>query len=77
MELNRENVDYIQSACNPVAVAHQLNEWSKDVLHATNNMHDVTSNVLLKAVIGKLCSLYNIDHSGEQAYAYLNQTMEA
>lgn len=71
MELNKENVDYIQSACNPVAVANQLNEWSKDVLHERNNMNDVIDNVLLKAVIGKLCSLYGIDHNGDQAYAYL------
>lgn len=70
MELNEENVNLIQSACNPVAVANQLAKWSQEVSRK-DGLAAVRDNPLLKAVVGKLCSLYGIDHNGMSAYGGL------
>lgn len=71
MELNKENVEFLQSACNPVAVANTFAEWCKEELHKTNNTDSIKQNELLLGVLGKLCSLFELDHDGERAYKYL------
>lgn len=71
MELTRENVEYIQSACNPVAVARQFSEWCKEELHKTNSMDSIRDNPLLLGVLGKLCDMFKLDHDGERAYKYI------
>ena len=73
MELNRENVEYIQSACNPVAVARQFAEWCLVVKDQNNSMVPVTDDLLLLGVLGKLCSMFNLDHDGERAYKYIKE----
>lgn len=71
MELNKENVEFIQSACNPVAVANTFAEWCKQRLHENNNMDLIKDDPFLLATLGKLCSLFNLDHDGTRAYKYL------
>ena len=70
MELTKENVEFLQSACNPVAIANTLAKWSSEV--SQNGGHPaVTSNELLRAVVGKLCDMYGISHDGIFAYSAL------
>lgn len=71
MELTKENVEFLQSACNPVAVANTLAKWSSEVSQTQGGHPAVTSNELLRAVVGKLCDLYGIDHDGTFAYSGL------
>jgi hypothetical protein len=68
MKLTKQNVEYIQSACNPLAVANTLAEWQREIFDANNSMTEVRQNRLLRAVVGKLCDLYGIDHDGTYAY---------
>ena len=75
MKLTRENVDYIQSACNPLAVARQFYEWCQEIKDETNNLNAIQENDLLAGVLGKLCDMFHISHDGERAYRYM-QTLE-
>ena len=70
MELNKENVEFLQSACNPVAVANTFAQWVKEAFHATGckDMDTLKDNPLLLATLGKLCSLFKLEHDGERAY---------
>ena len=70
MELNKENVDYIQSACNPLAVARQFHEWCQAVKDDTNSLDAIRENELLAGVLGKLCDMFGIEH-GDRAYRYM------
>lgn len=71
MELNKQSVDLIQDACNPVAVARQLTEWSAE-LGKTQGTDAITQSALLRAVVGKLCAMYGIAHDSYYTYEYLN-----
>jgi len=68
MELTKENVEFLQSACNPVAVANTLARWSSEVSQTQGGHPAVTSNELLRAVVGKLCHMYGIEHNGDYTY---------
>lgn len=71
MKISKENTEFIQSACNSAAVAKTLSDWiiearslpAEEIPQATK---------YIKAVIGKLCSMYGIEH-GDQAYEYLTE----
>jgi len=73
MDMNRENVDFIQSACNPVAVANTFAEWVKAEFHKTGSMDGLKENDLLLATLGKVCDLFQLQHDGEKAYRYLTK----
>lgn len=69
MELTKENVEFIQSACNPVAIANQLAKWSSEVSQTQGGHPAVVSNELLRAVVGKLCDMYGINHDSQFTYS--------
>jgi hypothetical protein len=71
MDLNKENVEYIQSACNPVAVANLLAKWTKEVADTQGGHPAVVKNELLRAVVGKLCDMYGIEHDSMFTYEAL------
>lgn len=73
MDISKENVDFIQSACNPVAVANTFAEWVKAEYRRTNDMESIRDNDLLLAVLGKLCSMFNLEHDGTKAYRYIGK----
>jgi hypothetical protein len=69
MELNIKNVDFIQSAVNPIAVSRQFAEWVKEVARA-EGMTAARQNDLLRGVLGKLCDMFSLEH-GDSAYEYM------
>lgn len=77
MELTKENVDFIQSACNPIAVSMQFAEWIKaeylkDISKGTDHLLE---NKLLLGVLGKLCSMFKLDHDEIMAYEYCSDVI--
>jgi hypothetical protein len=59
----KEDAVHIQDACNPIAVANYLVRASKVVdNHHGKGFDALRQDPYIKAIIGKLCSLYGIDH---------------
>lgn len=73
LPMTKDNVEFLQSACNPLAVARTLYEWSQQIMDEQRDMNAIKENPYLLAVIGKLCDLYRIEHDGERAYKYLTE----
>ena len=73
MKLNRDNVDAIQGACNPIATANQFAEWVTEAYKQGITMDQIKENELLLGVLGKLCDLFRLDHDGERAYKYMSK----
>lgn len=64
MELNKQNVEFIMGACNPIAVANQLARWSSEVVKEGGGTDAAKKHPLLRAVVGKLADMYGVDHDG-------------
>lgn len=59
------DAEQIQDACNPIAVANYLVRASKTVdNHHGGGFDALRKDPYIKLIIGKLCSLYGIDHDG-------------
>jgi hypothetical protein len=70
MELTKQAVEQIQNACNPAGVAYQLAEWTATVQRDVGTSAATTSP-LLRAIVGKLCDMYGIDHDAKYTYEAL------
>lgn len=70
MELNKNNVDAIQWARNPIAVSKQFAAWVQEVAQA-QGMTAARQNDLLRGVLGKLCDMFSVEH-GQDAYRYMS-----
>lgn len=71
----KEDAEQIQDACNPIAVTNYLVRAQKCVdNHHGKGFDALRQDPYIKAIIGKLCSLYGIDHDGRVYDCLFNDT---
>lgn len=60
----KKDAAQIQDACNPIAVANYLARASRVVSDEFKGFDKMRQDPYLKAIVGKLCDMFNIDHDG-------------
>ena len=61
-EMVKKDAKDLQDACNPIAVANYLVRASKVVSNDKGGFDALREDPYIRAIVGKLCDLYNIDH---------------